>query len=277
MTPFDTWISNSSGLVVGVVLVVSLALAALAGAVLRSVQATRSGPRTSDTQEGYIVTAVLGLMALLLGFTFSLAVDRFDARRERLLDSANAVGTAYLQTQLLGEPHRSRISNILVRYVDNIIILAKAKPDQIAPFLAKDDQLLTELWQATTAGFDAIRGIDFSSTYVSSINNLIDMDSARRTARTARVPSEVFGVLFIYFVVTAAVLGYVLTGFRGRLSAGCLLGLMIMSLLLILDIDRPTLGGVQESQAPMEALQKSMTGWPPAVFDRWRSPIAPTP
>ncbi|HEY2356372.1 MAG TPA: hypothetical protein VGH86_02900 [Phenylobacterium sp.] len=277
MSDFDSWLNNSSVIVIGGMLVVAMVVAALVGTAFRRARDKRTAADRSETQEGYTVSAVLGLMALLLGFTFSLAVDRFDTRRERVLESANAVGTAYLQTQLLGEPHRSRISNILVRYVDNAIVLGKAKPRDTPPLVARDDQLLTELWQATAPAFDSIRGIDFSSTYVSSINSMIDMDGARRAARSSHVPSEVFLVLAVYFVVTAVVLGYVLTGFRGRVAAGFLLVLMVMSLLLILDIDRPTLGGVREPQTPMEDLQKSMAAQPPALFDRWRSPVAGVP
>lgn len=274
---FDTWIRSSSIIAVGGALIVVLALAATAGVVSRVARDRHFGPAHADTQEGYIVSAVLGLMALLLGFTFSLAVDRYDARRERLLESANAVGTAYLQTQLLSEPHRSRISNILVRYVDNAIVLAKASRGQTSALVAKDDQILTELWQATAAAFDTIRGIDFSSTYVASINTMIDMDGARRAAHGAHVPSQVFFVLFVYFTVTAAVLGYVLTGPKGRMMAGFLLLLMVLSLMLILDIDRPNMGTVREAQTPMEDLQKSMAGWRPGAFDRWRTPLAATP
>ena len=274
---FDTWLSSSSIIEVGGALIVVLFLAAIGGTATRAVRDKRLGPAHADTQEGYIVSAVLGLMALLLGFTFSLAVDRYDARRARVLDSANAVGTAYLQTQLLGEPHRSRISSILVRYVDNAILFAKAKPGQVAPLAAQDDQILTELWQATAAGFDSIRGIDFSSTYVASINNMIDMDGARRAVRRAHVPSQVFFVLFVYFGVTAGVLGYVLTGPKGRAMAFFLLVLMVLSLMLILDIDRPNVGTIREAQTPMEDLQKSMKRWQPDLFDRWRTPVAAMP
>lgn len=275
---FDIWISRSPVLLVGGVLIVALTLAAIAGAVFRDAEDKRSpGPSHSETQEGYIVAAVLGLMALLLGFTFSLAVDRYEIRRQLVLDDANAIGAAYLQTQLLGEPHRSRISNILVLYVDNVIVLAKTKPGRTAPLLARDDELITELWQATAAAFDSIRGLDFSGSYVASINHLIDMDGARREARESHVPNEVFAVLFVYFIVTAAVIGYVVTCTGGRIAAGCLLLLMLMSLLIILDIDRPTQGGVREPQTPMVDLQKSMAGWKPGAFDRWRTPAAATP
>lgn len=276
-TWFDAWISTSSVLAVGAVLAVALVLAVIAGTAFRIAQDRRSAPSHSETQEGYIVAAVLGLMALLLGFTFSLAVDRYEIRRHLVLESANAIGTAYLQTQMLGEPHKSRISSILARYLDNVIVLARAQPGRTGPLLARDDELVTELWQATAAAFDSIRGTDFTSAYVTSINRVIDMDEARRDAWETHVPTEVFAVLFIYFVVTAAVIGYVLTCSGGRLSAGCLLALMLMSLLIILDIDRPSIGGVREAQTPLVDLQKSITRWPPPTFERWRTPVAPAP
>jgi len=234
--------------------------------------ASRGGPKRREGQEGYVVSAVLGLLALLLGFTFSLATDRFDARRLLVLEEANAIGTAYLQTQLLGEPHRSRLSGLLVSYTENKILLALSQRRDREPLLKKDDKLLTDIWAATAAGFDSIKSLDFSSTFVKSINYMIDLDASRRAARMAHVPALVFAVLLIYMIVTAGVLGYVLSASRGRYTAGFLLLLLTMSLMLIIDIDRPTMGGINESQRPMELLLKSLKSQPPTVYDRWRTP-----
>jgi hypothetical protein len=270
---YHQWLSVAPLLVIGSALLAAMALAAVVGALLRARRdrLSRESPR-SESQEAYIVSGVVGLLALLLGFTLSLAVDRFDARRHLVLEDANAISTTYLRAQLLGEPHRTRISNLLIAYTDNLITLGEAPRDQIKPLLAKDDQLLTDIWAATAAAFDSIRTIDFSSSYVDATNNMIDLDSARRAARQARVPSEVFDVLFVYLVVTAGVLGYVLSGWGGRLSGGMLMILATMSLLLVLDIDRPTGGGVRESQAAMRAMRASLVHQPPKAFDRWRDP-----
>jgi hypothetical protein len=245
--------------------------AALAGVVLRGHRERAGTAEVSNSQEGYVVSAVLGLLALLMGFTFALAIDRFETRRVLVLHDANAIGTAYLRSQLLREPHRSRMSGLLVAYTDNMILLAKAQQGQTRALLAKDDRLLTDLWSATAAAFDSIRGLDFSSTFVSSVNTVIDLDASRRAARLARVPTEVFGVLLIYLVVTAALLGYVLLGWRTRIAGAVPLALLSVSFLLVIDIDRPTTGNIQETQGPMEQLQKSLHSQPPAVFDRWRA------
>ena len=92
-----------------------------------------------------------------------------------------------------------------------------------------------------------------------------------------RVPTEVFVVLVIYLVVTSGVLGYVLSGPRGRAAAVFMLGLLLMSMLLIVDIDRPTRGGIRESQLPMQWTLQTLKTTPPATYDRWLTPepVAP--
>src|SRR5215469_2478248 len=91
-------------------------------------RAPTSASLRSEGQEGYIVSGVLGLLALIMGFTLAMSVERFEARRQVVLEEANAIGTAYLRSQLLGEPHRTRLSRLLVEYTDNRLVLATADP-----------------------------------------------------------------------------------------------------------------------------------------------------
>jgi hypothetical protein len=277
LSAFQEWLSNGRIWLVAIMLFAAMCLAGAGGVLLRLRHDRRGGGALApagEGQEGYIVSAVLGLLALLMGFTFSLAVDRFETRRHLVLEQANAIQTTYLRAQLLAEPHRSRMSGLLIRYTDNVIALAKAAPrdPRRGVLLAADDALLIDIWAATSAAFETIKGLDFSSTYIYSVNTMIDLDAARRAARGARVPPEVFAVLVVYLVTTAAVLGYVLKGTRGRLGAGFLFLLLTLSLALTIDIDRPVVGGVIESQKPMEDMRRSLADSPPPVFDRWRTP-----
>src|SRR5271168_4650577 len=153
---FLDWLNDAPLPLLGLVLLGCMLACALATNAIRRYQERRdssgAGTHSSEGQEGYVVSAVLGLLALLLGFTFSLAVDRFEGRRQLVLEESNAIGTAFLRAQLLGEPHRTRLSQLLVTYTDNKIALAKAKPHQGARLLAIDDRLLTDIWAATAAG-----------------------------------------------------------------------------------------------------------------------------
>ncbi|HKR87331.1 MAG TPA: hypothetical protein VJS38_04090 [Phenylobacterium sp.] len=220
-----------------------------------------------DAQEDLVLSASLGLLALLLGFTFSLAIDRFESRRRLVLEEANAIGTAYLRAQLLEEPHRARMSGLLVRYTDTRIALAKAPPGKVRDLLRTNDALVTQIWIAVKQSFPTIKQYDFSSTYLDSINSMIDIGSARVVARVARVPSAVLAVLLLYTLTTAAVLGYVLQGPRSRHVAGFLVALLSLVLVLIIDVNRPSAGLVREGQGAMESLRKTMDTWRPATFD----------
>jgi len=268
---FENWLSNADILVVAVTFKSAMYLAAALGVALRA-RSDRLRPQTTGGEgEGLVVSAALGLLALLIGFTFSLAVDRFDARRFLVLEEANAIGATYLRAQLLDEPHRARMTDLLIRYLDNRIALAGAKAGQNDALLAANDALITDIWAATRSAFDSIKNLDFSSTYLDSVNNVVALDARRKAARRARVPPEVFVVLIIYLVASAGVVGNASMGLRGRLAGGLLLALFCLSLILVIDIDRPTLGGIVEAQLPMEELRTSLKSRPPAIFDRWRT------
>ena len=110
-----------------VIVFAGMALAAWTGHTWRKRRDRTASKKDKDEEnkENLVVSSVMGLLALLIGFTFSLAIDRFDTRRERVLMEANAIGTTYLRAQMLDEPHRSRISAMLVRYTDMSLALAQ--------------------------------------------------------------------------------------------------------------------------------------------------------
>lgn len=260
---------EAPALTISAVLLGLMVGAAFLGRHLRGWHRRRFGEEVdSKGQEEIILSAVLGLLALLLGFTFSLAVDRYEARRRLVVDEANAIGTVYLRAQLLEEPHRLRMSRLLVQYTDNRIALAKAPPRRLLERLHRNRDLIHDIWTAAKASFPTIQGLDFSSAYLESVNALVELGSERVAERMVRVPPEVFFVLFIYMITTAGVVGYVLKGPQSHLVATFLLALLTLSLMLIIDVDRPRTGIVQESQAPMEDVRRAMQLWQPESFDR---------
>jgi hypothetical protein len=240
-------------------------IAARAGRALHK----RLGGRSTGS-EGHIVPAVLGLLALLLGFTFSLAVDRFETRRILVLQEANAIGTSYLRAQALAEPHRSRMSKILLTYTEVRIALSKAPTDKFQKLLATNDRLLTDLWAATLAAHDSVTSAPLSVPLLTSVNEVIDLDASRKAARAVRVPGEVLNALAIYLIVAAGILGYSRRGTGAPVLDVTLFVLLTMSYMLILDIDRPALGRIVEGQGPMISLRNTLRQQPPGTFDRWR-------
>jgi hypothetical protein len=74
---------------------------------------------------GVLQAALLTLVALILAFGLTLAVERYDARRAAVVETANAIGTTYLRAQTLREPTRTRSLEDLERYTDVTIRLQK--------------------------------------------------------------------------------------------------------------------------------------------------------
>jgi hypothetical protein len=224
----------------------------------------------SEAQEGYLLTSVYTLSGLLIGFTFAMSIDRFDTRRQLVVQDAVAIQTLYNNAQELPEPHRARFSNLLIRYTDNHIQLAKAHKEDAnsAQLLAANDALLTEIMTITLPAFQSIKGLDFSSTFVDSVNQVIDVDTMRKAARRAQIPPTIMGLLLFYTLVSAAVLGYVLSGRGGMPTGIALLALFALTFMLLSDINRPVTGTIRESQEPMERVLARLKNNPPEVYDR---------
>lgn len=253
-TSIGTWLTSAPAAAINTGLLVSVLLALVLGRALAA-HLKRTPKGDADT---FLLSSVLGLLALLLGFTFALSIDRFEIRRVLVQDEANAISTAYTRAQLLEEPHRSRIRDILYRYTSNRIALARAVAGQHHELLATNDQLIAEFWSASADAFPSISNLDFSTAFVESVNEVINTEATRKSARVARVPAGVFVLLFVYAVASAAMLGVVTRGKHAFGMAASFLVLLALSLMLVLDIDRPASGSVQEAQGPMERVLGTM-------------------
>lgn len=242
-------------------------LVAIAGHGLRRLQ--RTGDGSDHSQEGYLLGSSLGFLALLMAFSFSMALGRYEERRHLVVQEANAIGTAYLRAQLLDEPHRSRLSNLLVQYTDNRIALGTGNHPGLERQIAVNDRLLTDIWAAVTAARDSAASHGISTPLLTSYNEVIDLDTERKMARQVRLPAPLTLLLFGFLLITAAVLGYVLEERRAKLGAFVLFFLLALYVGIIADLSRPAAGFVRESQEPMLALQASLRAQPPQSFDKF--------
>jgi hypothetical protein len=256
---------------IGLVLFACLWLGAVAGGYLRRRSNRRRSADESENDEAtLLISSVLGLMALLIAFTFAIGVDRFDTRRTNVLNEANAIGTTYLRAQLLDPPHRERLSRLLAEYTDVRIELATKLPgERQRALIATSDGLIVDLWAATVAANPSIRSQDNAYSFLETMNQLIDMDATRKAGRQSRIPVVVFAVLFTYQFIISVMVGYTVSGLRARRTSVTFLLLLTVMVCLILDLDRPNSGLVIESQEPMLQLQAFLAQQPPASFDRF--------
>jgi hypothetical protein len=201
-------------------------------------------------------------LALLLGFTFAMAVSRFDNRKVVIVDQANAIGTAELRSRLLGSPYAETAAPLFRAYVDAWLKYRAAGIDLVAVHAAEkrayelQDQLWSLARDATAADPHSLP----AGLFAQAMNDVIDMHEKRNRSVKDRVPDA---VIWLLFAVSALALGQVayscgLSGRRRQVANVTFAFVIALVLVIILDIDRPRRGLVQVSQESMLRLQQSL-------------------
>jgi hypothetical protein len=214
------------------------------------------GLRETDA-EGFLINAVLGLLALLIAFTFSMALQRYDVRRDLVIKEANALGTTWLRTQLMDAPDRDRVRNALRAYIDARVEFGRATDTEEETRAQKQcDALQADLWNATAHAVAPFRTTAFADLIVSPTNESIDVAAERYATRRAHIPLRIFRILVIYAIVTAAMIGYQRAAHRKATTLMFLL--LALAVSLVIDLDRPATGAIRVPQEPMLELQESI-------------------
>ncbi|MBO9518554.1 MAG: hypothetical protein J7493_10850 [Porphyrobacter sp.] len=206
--------------------------------------------------ESHIVGAIFGLLAFTVGFTFSIALDRYDTRRGLVSEEATAIDTAYLRASLLDEPYRNTLQSTIRAYAHTRVSPRGVLDDKMEEQLKKNSVLRDQLWNDTRTAVLPIRQTDQGSSMVEAVNDALNVGIRRETAGRAHVPSRILDVMLLSLFITAAMLGYILRGRKGtpRHASSILLILFVVMLALIMDIDRPRDGSIRVPQRPLEEL-----------------------
>jgi hypothetical protein len=235
------------------IFLVGLAVVLIAGEIgwQLGVRAEGRGGENMATLEG----AVLGLLALIIGFTFAMALARFEARRDAVVNEANAIGTTALRARLLPEPQRAEALKLLREYVQIRldIVTSELSLAEHATVVDRSNALQELLWQHAKAVAAKDNAVVPTGLFIEALNQMIDSQGKRLAALRNRIPNSVQLSLFAIAAVASAFAGYAsaLEARRTRLPV-YLLGLVVCAVLvLILDLDRPTAGFIKVSQQPM--------------------------
>ncbi len=219
----------------------------------------------ADSSFSVVEGGVLGLIALILGFSFSLAGTRFDARQVAVVTEANAIGTTYLRASFLDPRDREPFRSLLTQYT--AVRLNRYQnywSDAIRDQSSKETaELQTSMWRfvADTANR---RPSPTTSSLVQTTNETFDSGSALDASLANHVPGAIVLLVIVASLVGAAVVGF---GFGlGNSSHVMVSGLyaIIITLLVTttLDLDRPSRGLIQMHVAPLSDQLQTMKGRP---------------
>ena len=209
-----------------------------------------------------VQAAMLGLVGLLLAFSMSMAEGRFSARRALIVDEANAIGTAYLRTQILPDADAARSRALFRDYVAVRRELVAAGRDlaRIEAASARSQQLQGQIWAIGVASARVHPDWDVMTAYLEALNTTFDLEAARYASVFARIPATVFVLLLAVAVIAVAATGYA-CGFDGRrhaLASYVFPTLLGLACALVIDLAHPRSGLIRTGDAPMARLQRSL-------------------
>jgi hypothetical protein len=225
--------------------------------------ARRKGPVPDGKDPSTLLeTSAFTLVALLVGFSFSMALGRYDARRGTFLREANAINTAFLRTQLLDAKTSLTVRSELGAYVAARLAFAQADaaPEKRVAADAKSNELQADMWSAAMQAARRDGHSTMVPLFVAALNDLINLSTEERAVLTNHVPDVVIMWLLLIGLIAAVMMGYGFgrEGKRALVFKGVFAAMLALVFGLILDLDRPQRGIIRVNLSAMQKVQQAM-------------------
>ena len=207
-------------------------------------RAIEKDPDKAKIDLGSINGTLLGLLGLLLAFTFSMSNSRYDTRRQLIIEEANDIGTVILRTDMYPDSIRKVLRANLKEYVQERVKYFEAgmNLDEISKHYINADNISKKVW-SIVASYAKVNGeATRTSQIIPALNDMIDITTTRRAAGEATIPDSIMYFLFALCFGSSFLLGYdhkdktdwiIVTGFAIMLSS---------TVFNIMDLDRPRSG-----------------------------------
>lgn len=191
-------------------------------------------------------SSLSGLLFLLLAFTFGMSVNRYDSRRQNIIEESNAISTALLRADLYAEKERLFFRQDFKQYIECRIEYYKAGRNIEKLRLSNEhaNSISKRLWQrATRLSFDHTN-TDATRLMIPALNEMIDITTTRAAGEKAKVPDSIIWLLFVLANITSFYSGYS-AALKGSIDWLVEFGFCMMisvTVLFIFDLDRPFRG-----------------------------------
>ena len=235
---------------------VVLGLSVSIGALLR-----KRKPLGEDLREDLdiILAATLTLLGLIIGFSFSMAISRYDQRKNYEEAEANAIGTEYVRADLLPGPDAAKVRALLRGYLGQRVLFYQSRNQhdlqKINDYTA---QLQTELWSAVQVPA-AAHPTPVIALAVSGMNDVLNSQGYTQAAWWNRIPTAAWALMAAIAICSNVLVGYAAHRTKTGIIHGLVLPLVLaISFLLIADIDSPRRGVIRVNPQNLISLVQSL-------------------
>jgi hypothetical protein len=210
--------------------------------------------------------ATLGMFAILIGFSFSMAITLFEQRRMLVVDEANAIGTTELRARMLPQPYNADAQRLLRDYVQARLLFHRSSDDDARFSRAIDasTKLHEDLWRRAL-GASAEQPLSVPiGLFVQSLNEMIDLHAKNLAALRNRVPTSSILLLYAIALAGLGLIGYEsgLSSVRRPFPSAIVAILLAGVILIVVDLDRPRRGFITLGVQPLLDLETSMGSIP---------------
>ncbi len=216
----------------------------------------RHEPEDESRQDfGVILAATLTLLGLIIGFSFSMAISRYDQRKNYEEAEANAIGTEYVRADLLPGADGATVRALLRNYADQRVLFYTTRDEtEIRQIILRTAQLQTDLWSAVQAPA-ARQPTPIIALVVSGANDVLNSQGYTQAAYWNRMPIAAWGLMAAIAICCNVLFGY------GSKSTKLLLVLPLVvsiAFMLIADIDTPRHGLIRVNPQNLISLAESL-------------------
>lgn len=214
-----------------------------------------------------IDAAIVGMLSLLLGFTFTMALQHYDARHHAMIEEANAIGTTWFRADLVPAPHGENARALLREYLDLRLQAGEADLTRAHPFeelAARTARLQEKVWAEAVGAARQDPGPVTAGLFAQAVNDMVDAQAERNAALERHVPEYIVLLLTAVGIASAFVTGYSagLGGQRPAMGTAALSLLVALVVFMIADLDRPRRGLVQAGHENLIELRAAVNGVP---------------
>jgi hypothetical protein len=248
-------ITSMPSLVLFLLVVVIGILASRAGTWM-ALRRNKKGLKETENVLDSSVAAILGLLAFMLGFTFSLSASRFENRRELVVKQANAIETSYLRSSLIPDKQKLFIRNLYHQYIDILIKLDNTSDIQME--IARLEGIQTNLWGETASLVPVNMDGELRSLFTDSVNEVIQLQNERLTVGIFfKIPTILWISLLLIFFVSMFSMGYMTDSYKIQRNLNLLMLAISFSMVIVLiaDMDSNNQHSIHVSQQPLVDLK----------------------
>ena len=204
-----------------------------------------------------IVNASLTLLALIIGFSFSMAVSRYDQRKNYEEEEANAIGTEYVRAALLRSPYAGEVRSSLNRYLTQRLLFYTIRdPRRLQEIDVETARLQTEMWSTIqTAATDSPSAL--MALVVSGMNDVLNGQGYTQASWWNRIPVSGWSLMVILALSCTLLVGYSARR-SGVLLFTALPFVISIAFFLIADIDSPRRGVIRVMPQNLISLSESL-------------------